>query len=424
MSNKDRSIIEIIPERKLFAAGREQTADLLIRITPPESANCAKRPLLNLSLVLDRSGSMQGEKIARARAAAAYCIDQLMPQDRVSVVIFDDAIDVLVPSRMVEDREAIKHTFARIHSRNSTALHEAWVRGGMQVSEHLTPGGINRVLLITDGLANVGETNTDRIVSQARSLAERGVTTSTIGIGSDFNEDLLIPMAESAGGSAWHVKEPSDMERIFATELEGLIAQIGHTVSLGLTPSDGVTVQDVMNDFDVTHTGRYKLPNLMAGSVTDVAVRIKLPARPAGQKFHTLDLRLAWNPQNDSSNRREVITESVILEFADEQEAQRSPSDERVTKAVQLLMAARARREAMEHLDKGNIVEARAVVTGTLGNIAMACAPMMSDRELAEEVGMLQELEAEFASEENIGMSRKKLAYQSYQRSRQSRKLT
>lgn len=421
--NTDRPVIEIIPERKLFAAGREQTADLLVRITAPESVNSAKRPLLNLSLVLDRSGSMQGEKIARARAAAAYCVDQLLPQDRVSVVIFDDAIDLLVPSQMVEDREAIKRTFTRIHSRNSTALHEAWVRGGRQVSEHLTPSAINRVLLITDGLANVGETNTDRIVSQARALAEREVSTSTIGIGSDFNEDLLIPMAESAGGNAWHVKEPSDMERIFATELEGLIAQVGHTVSLGLTPSDGVTVQDVMNDFDVTHTGRYKLPNMMGGSVIDVVVRIKLPARPAGQKFHALDLRLAWNPQNDSSNRREVLTESVMVEFAYEDEARHSP-DERVTKAIQLLMAARARREAMEQLDQGNITEARAIVTGTLGNIAFACAPMMNDSEVAEEVGMLRELEAEFASGENIGMSRKKLAYQSYQRSRQSKKLT
>lgn len=423
MSNTNRPTIEIISERKLFAAGREQTADLLIRVTPPESAQTAKRPLLNLSLVLDRSGSMEGEKIARARAAAAYCIDQLLAQDRVSVVIFDDVIDVLVPSQNVEDREAIKRSFARILSRNSTALHEAWVRGGMQVSEHLTPGAINRVLLITDGLANVGETNTDRIVSQAGGLAQRGVSTSTIGIGSDFNEDLLIPMAESAGGNAWHVKEPSDMERIFAIELEGLIAQTGNTVSLGLTPSDGVTVQDVLNDFDMTHTGRYKLPNMMVGSVTDVVVRVKLPAKSAGQKFHALDLRLAWNPQ-DSSSRREVITESVTIEFADEEEVMNARSDERVTKAVQLLMAARARREAMEQLDKGDIVEARAIVTHTLGNIAMACAPMMSDSEVAEEVVLLRELEAEFGSAENIGMSRKKLAYQSYQRSRQSKKLT
>jgi len=423
MSNTNRPAIEIIPERRLFASGREQTIDLLIRITPPESEGSAKRPLLNLSLVLDRSGSMQGEKIARARNAAAYCIDQLLAQDRVSVVIFDDAIDVLVPSQLVEDRESIKRAFARVHSRNSTALHEAWVRGGMQVSKHLTESAINRVLLITDGLANVGETNTDRIVSQAHQLAGRGVTTSTIGIGSDFNEDLLIPMAESAGGNAWHVKEPSDMERIFATELEGLIAQTGHTVSLGLTPSDGVTVKDVMNDFDMTHTGRYKLPNMMAGSVIDVVVRLRLPAKSAGQKFQTLDLRLAWNPQSDSSNRREVITESVTIEFASEDEAARSNSDERVTKAVQLLMAARARREAMDQIDKGDVVAAQAIVTGTLRNIAAACAPMMNDSEVVDEMAMLRDLEADFMVAEDISMSRKKLAYQSYQRSRQSKKL-
>jgi Ca-activated chloride channel homolog len=424
MASTNKPIIEVIPERNLFIAGREQTADVLIRITPPDAKSKRRRPLLNLSLVLDRSGSMQGEKIARARQAAAFCIDQLLTEDRVSVVVFDDVIEVVVGSQRAENREQIKEAISHVRARNSTALHEAWVRGGMQVSEHLIDGAVNRVLLITDGLANVGETNTDRIVSQAAELAARGVSTSTIGIGSDFNEDLLIPMAASGRGNAWHVERPADMDRIFATELQGLIAQAGHTVSLGLTPSDGVTVQDVLNDFEVTHTGRYKLPNLCAGSPIDVVVRLKVPARSAGQRLKLLDLRLAWNPQDAPSSEREVSSQSVVIEYAGEDEANRTEPDQRVIKAVQLLMAARARREAIEDLDRGDVLACRARVMGTLETFQAACAPMMSDAEVQEEVDMLNDLMGELVSEGDVSMSRKKLSYQSYQRSRQNKTTT
>src|SRR2546423_6867471 len=192
--------IEFLTERTWLVAGRDQTVDVLIRVLPPEmDASTGSRPKLNLGMVLDRSGSMGGEKMEHARASAAYCIDQLMPTDRLSLVIFDDQIEVLIPSQYAENKQGLKEQLAHIHARNSTALHEAWVRGGMQVSEHLTDGAINRVLLITDGLANVGLTNTDEIVTQAMGLFKRGVSTSTIGIGDDFNEDLLLPMAQGAG---------------------------------------------------------------------------------------------------------------------------------------------------------------------------------------------------------------------------------
>ncbi|HXG92116.1 MAG TPA: VWA domain-containing protein [Blastocatellia bacterium] len=413
--------IEIITERPLLLAGKQQTADVLIRITPPRPDSLSKRPRLNLSLVLDRSGSMQGEKIARAREAAKFCIDQMLAQDRVSLVIFDDVVEVLAPSQPVENKEAIKQMISRITARNSTALHEAWVRGGIQVSEHLIEGAINRVLLITDGLANVGETNVDRIITQASELAARGVSTSTIGIGSDFNEDLLIPMAEAGRGNAWHVEEPSDMERIFATEMEGLVAQVGHTVSLGLTPADGVRVADVLNDFEVTHTGRYKLPNLVAGSPIDVVIRLNVPARAAGEKFKALDLRLAWNPQGAPSSEREVISESIVLEFTAAADVEKIPPDERVLKAVQLLMAARARREAIADLDRGDAAAARARVAGIAYSFAQACAPMMADADVQQEAQRLQDLQAELSSSADLKMARKKMSYQSYSLSRRGK---
>jgi len=266
-------------------AGREQTVDVLIRITPPapnldasRRPNWKGRPDLNLSLVLDRSGSMEGEKMIRAREAAMFCVDQMLPTDRLSVVTFDDRIDVLFPSEPVTNKPLLKDLISRVAARGSTALHEAWVRGGITVTEQMLDQGINRVILVTDGLANIGITNTDEIVGQAMGLYQRGVSTSTIGIGADFNEDLLMPMAQSGGGNAWHVVEPEDMQHIFQVELEGLILQFAHTVSLGLIPADGVRVVDILNDFELTETGRYRLPNMQGGSPLDIVVQLKIDA--------------------------------------------------------------------------------------------------------------------------------------------------
>lgn len=411
--------VEFFTTYPKLEAGREQTVDVLIRITPPVPApdlntrpNWKGRPDLNLSLVLDRSGSMEGEKMIRAREAAMFCVEQMMPSDRLSVVTFDDRIEVLFPSEPVTNKQAMKDLISRVSARGSTALHEAWVRGGLTVSEQLLDQGINRVVLITDGLANIGITNTDEIVTQTMGLFQRGVSTSTIGIGADFNEDLLMPMAQAGGGNAWHVAEPEDMQHIFQVELEGLIAQFGHTVSLSLIPADGVRIVDALNDFELTETGRYRLPNLQAGSPLDVVVQLRVGAVDAGTQMRLLDLRLGFTPQ-DAKNA-EVLKQAHTVEFAPRAEVEQSPVNYEVIKAVQFLMNARARNEAMKRLDAGDYSGAQYAIGRALSATqAMGCA---AAPEVMEECAALEETSKSLTDRLKDRMSRKKMAYASYSR--------
>jgi Ca-activated chloride channel family protein len=414
--------VEFLTERAKLVAGRDQTVDVLIRITPPEvDTGLAKRPRLNLSLVLDRSGSMAGEKMLRAREATAYCIDQLLPCDRLSVVIFDDVIEVLIPSQLAENKAQLKGWLAEVYARNSTALHEAWVRGGLQVSEHLLDGAINRAVLITDGLANVGLTNVDQIVSQVKGLSERSVSTSTIGIGDDFNEDLLVPMARAGEGNSWHVKAADDMQRIFAVELEGLIAQVAHTVSLGLVPADGVRLSDVLNDFELGETGRYLLPNLQTGSPIDVVAQLRVPAQAEGTKMRLLDLRLGYTPQEMKS--AEVVKQVFEVEYVSEQVLDGLPVNHEVAKAVQMLMNARARAEAIRLMDAGDYAASRAVIQGTIAGSVQAFAPMASSPDVHEEMERLMEYESSLSERSSDKMSRKRMLYDLVSR-RRSQKLS
>ena len=407
MTNK-KTAIEIFTEKTL-TANADQTVDVLVRITPPETEQTgSKRPKLNLSMVLDRSGSMSGRKIEEAKEAAKYCIDQLLATDRISTVIFDDAIDVLIPSQPVENKELLKRSINSIVTNGSTALHEAWVGGGLQVSDHLNGASINRVLLITDGQANVGETRVEHIVAQAGELAAKGVTTSTIGIGEDFNEDLLMPMAEAGLGNAWHVQEPQDMVRIFETELQGLVSQIGHTVRLGIRPSAGVTIVDLLNDFETDVAGRYMLPNLRASSPLEIVVRMTVPSHNVGDEAHLADFELTYVEQE--SNAPVAIATSFTAMFDTEDVTASLASNPDVISAVQLLMNARARLEAIEKMDQGDFdlaqVSLKFVAHETEVLFSMAPSPKLM-RELDE----LAEIGEALKSREDDPLTRKRMAY-------------
>lgn len=403
MTNKPK--IEILAEKERLIEGAKQNVDVLVRITPPEPTESTMRPKLNLGIALDRSGSMDGSKMKEARDAAKFCVDNLLASDRFSAVIFDDRVDVLFTNQAVTDRALLHRGIDRIESRGSTALHEGWVQAGIQVSEALDATAINRVLLITDGLANVGETNVDRIVSQARELSDRGISTTTIGIGRDFNEDLLLPMAEAGGGNGWHVREPEDMVGIFETELRGLARQFAHAVRLTITTAAGVRVTDLLNDFEQTDTGEYVLPNLLSSSPLEIVVRIEVEASALVKELFSVSLEYSRQTE------KEVVDASFATAVAEREVVDALESNADVLRSLQMLLNARARREAMERLDAGDRDGARDQIEFVaLRSVAMAASVGETD-EFRDELNDLEILYSKLDSAEDDVMARKQMAY-------------
>ncbi|MBK9163344.1 MAG: VWA domain-containing protein [Acidobacteria bacterium] len=402
--------LQILTEKEMVAADTDQTIDVLLRVLPPSvEAGGLKRPKLNFGIALDRSGSMGGHKMAQAREAAKYCVDELLPTDTFSAVIFDGNVDVLFTNQPVANKEMLKRGIDRIEARGSTALHEGWVQAGIQVSERLSGGGINRVLLITDGQANVGEARPDRIVEQAKALAERGISTSTIGIGQGFNEDLLVPMAEAGQGNAWYVEEPQDMVRIFETELKGLVAQVGHTVTLGITPSPGVKVEDLLNDFETDASGRYILPNIRAGSPLDVLVRLKIPAGKVGETFSAAIFELRYTEQ--ATQKPMAVTAEAEVVYDTAAAVAELRRNDQVLEAVTLLTNARARKEAMEYMDRGRFEDAQQVLFDRelQTDALFSLAPSL---ELEQEIEAVRDLNRLIADRSNDLLTRKRMSYE------------
>lgn len=329
--NPGQPIVTVIPSRPILAAGQESTVDFLIRIDAPQLGQRRERRPLNLGIVLDRSGSMRGGKLHHAKDAVAFAVRNMRPDDRVSLTIYDDQVQTLVPSAPVSHAgPQILALLPKVHDGGSTALHDAWVQGGLQVSEHQEPGRLNRVLLVSDGLANVGETSTEVLVSRARELFARGISTSTVGVGGDFNEDLMIPMARDGGGSGWFVESPADFTRIFGGELADLAAVFGEKARLRLEPRGGrVEILEVLNDFSIERPptdpggsprpggspaaarpagpGAYVLGTLLAGSPLEIVARVKVQGGELRQPIDLFDVRLSWEVPGDGQAELQTL---------------------------------------------------------------------------------------------------------------------
>lgn len=376
--------------------------DLLVRISAPPLERSADRPPLNLGLVIDRSGSMEGAKLEQALQAAAFLVEELRPTDRLSVTGFDNRIRSVVPSRFADDRASILGEIRRIRAGGTTALHAGWLEGATRVSRHLDSRFPNRVILLSDGLANVGETNPDRIASDISGLAARGVSTSVLGIGDDYDENLLEAMARAGDGNFCHIEHPDQLPGFFAAELRGLEATFGTRV--GIEPVPGVQVVDVLNDLDPTRFGRLELGNLVRGMPQMVAIRLKVPAQR--KETELVRFRLARNTPPDGGRR--TFYTSLWLPALPGAEVDQLPADANVERQFALFQSARAQLEAIRFIDRGDAREAHDV-------LSVAHLQLGAVHEFRREVSMLRNLQEDLEAG-RITVARKKALYQRFQR--------
>lgn len=237
--------------------GKEKYAYIAVKITGNEKQTEKKRVPLNISLVLDRSGSMSGNAMKFAKDAAKFVVKQLSSEDYLSIVNYDDIVEVTSPSQQVKNKELLIEKIDKITSRNMTNLSGGTLEGYKQVAGTKKSNYVNRVLLLTDGLANTGITNPIQLNKIASGkFQEEGIALSTFGLGSEYDEDLLTQMAESGRGNYYYIDKADRIPEIFAKELEGLLNVVAQNTAVTIELPSGVKCEKVYGYPHIEENGK------------------------------------------------------------------------------------------------------------------------------------------------------------------------
>ncbi|NTW44992.1 MAG: VWA domain-containing protein, partial [Anaerolineaceae bacterium] len=294
-------------------------------ITAPPVINPAKRLPLNLGLVIDRSGSMSGEKFEYVKLAAMHVLDFLQEGDRAAVVAYDTEVTLISESKYVnlENRASLKAAIKSMRIGSSTNLSGGWLLGCQEVAKGLSEGGVNRVLLLTDGLANVGITDLEELGMHAAQLLLRGVSTTTFGVGEGFNEYLLEHMANQGGGKFYYIESPQRIPFIFQQEFQEMLAITAKNIEVALEIPAGVAAQVLGNWRNENNNNLLHiwLGDLPASQKREVYVKLLTP--PAiGQDRLTLNAKLV---AKDESNGLILQQSAVSFRYVTQNEVQATP---------------------------------------------------------------------------------------------------
>jgi Ca-activated chloride channel homolog len=348
--------LQLRTDRALIRAGARSTRHLVASVIAPEVPRRGQRLPINVALVLDRSGSMAGEKLALAREAVRRSLDALDGSDRFSLVVYDNIVEVLAPSSpatTVAKRRALQ-LLEEIEARGTTDLGSGWLRGCEQVATFADGERVSRCLLMTDGLANVGITDRGALVNHAEELQRRGVQTTTFGVGADFDERLLRDIARAGSGNFYFVSSAPQIPDLMASELGEALEVVLRGAALEIALPSGASAKPLQSFRHFFAGGdrelRIELGDLVSGQEMDVVVEIEVDVGLEGTEA-SVEVTVTSRDAERSSARAEMSWTHASHAANDEQ-----GRDRVVDRQVASLYAARARAESAE-LNRAGLFE-------------------------------------------------------------------
>jgi Ca-activated chloride channel homolog len=385
--------LNIQTDRRLVRADAHSVRYVLVSFAAPESPNASKRDPVNVAFVIDRSGSMGGSKIRLAREAVVQALRMLKPSDRFSVVCYDHEIDLVVSSTPASD-EAVRNAIARVQemeARGNTNLGGGWLKGCEELAQHLKDGQVARCLLLTDGLANQGITDRAELARHAQELRARGITTSAIGLGADFDEVMLEGMACAGAGHFYYVEAAVQIADCLTGELGEALEIVARDVAVTVQAANGIEAT-TLNRFPAAPDGPGRLTvrigDLASRQDVELVFRLNFPNGKVGGAGRALF------SVTDAGGALRLPDTDAIWSYADHHANDTQPRNVVVDRAVAKLYAARATAEALELNRAGRFDDATARLKATADRIQQYAG---NDPELRAILASLRERDLVYA---------------------------
>lgn len=276
-----------------------------------------QRPPVNVAIVLDRSGSMGGSKLENAKQAAKEALARLGGDDVVSVITFESEVQVIVPATKLNDRDRVMRAIDEIRTGGSTAIFAGVSKGAEELRKFKDPKQISRMVLLSDGLANVGPSSPEELGRLGASLAKEGITVTTLGLGLDYNERLMSKLAQMSDGNHAFIKDPKELASVFQEEFGDILSVVAQDLRVIIQCAEGVRPVRVLGrEADIRgERVEVTMNQLRAGQEKYVLLEVELPAGRADTDQIVADIE-AYYRINESKDSSKIASRSVARRTA------------------------------------------------------------------------------------------------------------
>jgi Ca-activated chloride channel family protein len=351
-------------DRGVLPADQKVTAVVKVTLDAPPPPEKKDRPPVNLCLVLDRSGSMSGQKIEKAKEAAIEAVRRLGPKDIVSLVMFDHEVETLVPAQSAANSEWIESRIRSITSRGNTAIYGGVSQGAAEVRKNAGGKFVSRIVLMSDGLANIGPAKPDDLGRLGVSLLKEGISVSTVGLGTDYNEDLMTKLAQNSDGNTYFVENSTDLVRVFNAELGEVLSVVAREVKIKIEFTGGVKPLRIIGREGVVRgdSAEVFLNQLYGGQEKYALIEVEVPPT-AHEKTRDL-CKASVSYDNLLTEKSGAASASAQAKFSREEAVVKQSANVPVQKEWYANRIAVAKDEAVELSDKGEREKAAQVLKG------------------------------------------------------------
>jgi len=344
---------------------------------------------INLALVIDRSGSMaDSDKMSRVKAALLTLVSQLRDTDVLSISLFDSYAEVLLPACTLTDRRRVSELIRQIEPRGSTNLHAGLMLGYHEALKYYRKDATNRVILLTDGIANQGETDPDKIAANSREFNERGIDLSTVGVGLDLNQDLLRQLAKSGRGLFHFVSDAQDLNKVFIKELQSLLSLVATEPRVEVSYDSDLRLVQVYGYEPEMHDGSVaiNLDNMNQGLTQVVLLRFKTAHNRTRNSSLGVNVHFTYYDQREKKQVTQTKASSIALR---EGASSDGLKDNEVRKNYTIALLAQAIREMAVAWEMRHYGEAESLLNSAIARTHRSY-PNLEDEDIARTLGIAE----------------------------------
>ncbi len=325
---------------------------LKVSLTGKDLLRETHRSPINISLVIDRSGSMRGEKIEKARDAALLAVDMLRRGDMISVIGYDYSAEVIVAATKIVNKQQIKSRIREaIRADGNTALFAGVAKGIKEVDKYLSKNNVNRVILLSDGQANVGPSSSSELGELGVAAAKKGIAVTTIGLGEGYNEDLMTTLAGYSDGNHFFVENAGDLETAFNSEFNDVMNVVAQNVKVNIDVKHGRAKRLLGRDGRISGNHvTVKLNQVYANQEKYVLLEIAAPTHGHKGEKQVANIDISY----DVRGKRKHIKQSVSLLYTDSTALFEKAINEEILADVFIQQSNLANARAIKALDRGD----------------------------------------------------------------------